>query len=309
MGTITKSRKIMNTCRLCRHSSHTILYEGPIRSGGVGSGFVEGYKILTCDNCGFVQLSPVPDNLDEFYETDEYRSQFDYQFDPSSIHRKYDHEQNERIARIGIQNIRGKDVLDLGSSAGVFLDAIHSLAERTIAIEPAAFYKDYLTGQGHTYYPYPEDAIASGEKVDIITCFDVIEHVPDPINLVKSAYQLLKPGGVFILSMPNLNDMLRKINKSEFYPFFFMIAHLNYFGSNVIPFLFNEAGFDTDSLKVDFLHKYGIENLIRWAKYGSPGPISEVDDLFDRFTNDHFRSDIERIGISSHLFISAKKKV
>jgi 2-polyprenyl-3-methyl-5-hydroxy-6-metoxy-1,4-benzoquinol methylase len=299
----------MIKCRICFHPEHSIVYEGQIRSGGVGSGFVKGYTVIECDKCGFVQLSPVPEKLDEFYETEEYRSQFDYKFDPSSIHSKYDHEQNERIARIGIQNIRGKIVLDLGSSAGVFLDTVHSLAHKTIAVEPAGFYKEYLTNKGHTYYPYPEDAIAAGELVDIITCFDVIEHVPDPLDLVKSAFKLLKPGGIFILSMPNLNDLLRKVTKDKFEPFFFMIAHLNYFGKDIIPYLFMEAGFKTDDLKVDFIHKYGLENLIRWAKYGSPGPICEVDNLLDRFANQHFKSDIERLGISSHLFISAKKKI
>ena len=231
----------MKKCRLCANADCSVIYDGPIRAGGVGSGKVDGFKILCCKKCSLTQLSPLPDNLDIFYETDEYRSQFDYQFDPSSIHKKYDHEQNERIARIGIQNLRGKIVLDFGSSAGVFLDAVHSLASKTIAIEPAGFYKEYLINQGHMYYPYPEDAINANEEVDIITCFDVIEHVPDPVGLVKSAAKLLKPGGLFVLSMPNLDDLLRKVNKEKFESFFFMIAHLNYFNAKVIPALFEDC--------------------------------------------------------------------
>jgi hypothetical protein len=58
---------------------------------------------------------------------------------------------------------------------------------------------------------------------------------------------------------------------------------------------------------IDFLHKYGVENMIRWAKYGTVGEVEEVDGLFDRIFNNHYRSEIERLGISSHLFIKGKK--
>jgi len=47
--------------------------------------------------------------------------------------------------------------------------------------------------------------------------------------------------------------------------------------------------------------------MIRWAKYGSVGQVKEVDGLFDRFFDNHYKSEIERLGISSHLFITAEK--
>jgi 2-polyprenyl-3-methyl-5-hydroxy-6-metoxy-1,4-benzoquinol methylase len=140
-----------------------------------------------------IYSSPIPEQLNDFYESHEYRKQWDYDFTPDSIHAKYDHEQNERISRIGIENIRGKSVFDLGASAGVFLDAISSSASRTIAIEPAGMYKEYLQSQGHAYYSYPEDACRENEKVGIISSFDVIEHVEKPKEFLSYAYELLKP--------------------------------------------------------------------------------------------------------------------
>ena len=297
----------MKKCRLCGSQIDKIIYDGPIRSAGVGSETVKGYEILECINCKLVQIYPVPDNLEEFYETEEYRSKFDLSFDPDSIHKKYDHEQNERINRIGVQNLRNKIVLDLGASAGVFLDAVQSLASETIAIEPANIYRDYLTSKKHRYYPYPEDAISNSIQADIVTCFDVIEHLSDPKLLVQNAFKLLKPGGIFILSMPNLNDFLRKIQKHDFEEFFFMKVHLNYFSETVIHELFKDLNFK--ALKIDYLHKYGIENMLRWMKYGEPGPINEFEGIFDRFSNANFKQNIERQGISSHLFITIVKDI
>lgn len=296
----------MKNCRLCNAELNKIIYDGPIRSAGVGSDKINGFEILECDNCNFVQIFPIPDNLDEFYETEEYRSTFELNFDPESIHKKYDHEQNERISRIGIQNIRNKVVIDLGASAGVFLDAIQSLASETIAIEPTKFYSKYLISKKHKYYPYPEDAINEQVQADIVTCFDVIEHLSNPKLLVENAFKLLKPGGIFVLSMPNLNDFLRKTIKSDFEEFFFMKVHLNYFSANAIDKLFDDIPFS--NLKIDYLHKYGIENMLRWNKYGKPGSTSEFDGIFDRYANNHFKLNIERQGISSHLFITAIKQ-
>jgi 2-polyprenyl-3-methyl-5-hydroxy-6-metoxy-1,4-benzoquinol methylase len=295
-------------CRLCEVSDmRELVYKGKIRSGGVGSDFIDGYFIYRCKQCHFVSLDPMPDDLTSFYETEEYRSRFDYSYDVESIHRKYAHEQTARITRIGVENIREKVILDLGSSAGVFLDVVQSSAKRTIAVEPAKIFKSYLLGRGHTHYSYPENAIAANEVVDLVTSFDVIEHLVDPKLFIKNAEKLLVPGGTFILSMPNMNDLLLKLNFDSFAPFFFQISHLNYFSESVIPKLFEGTKFK--NIKIGYLHKYGIENAMQWAIHGKPGLIQDQYNIFDDHFNTLYINEIERLGIASHLFIKAEKNL
>ena len=86
-----------------------------------------------------------------------------------------------------------------------------------------------------------------------------------------------------------------------------MKVHLNYFSESVVQELFKDLNFK--DLKIDYLHKYGIENMLRWMKYGEPGPINEFDGIFDRFSNANFKQNIERQGISSHLFITIVKDI
>ena len=88
-----------HVCRLCASKGYELLYSGSIRSGGVGSGFVDGYEICQCKECGLVSLSPLPDNLAEFYESEQYRQQFFEEIDVASMQRRYDVEQNERVSR------------------------------------------------------------------------------------------------------------------------------------------------------------------------------------------------------------------
>jgi len=292
------------TCRLCYSRNLVDYYRGPIRSGGVGSGEINGFAVKKCCDCNFVFLDPVPEGLDLFYESDEYRSRFDYTFDPEAIHNKYAHEQTARLYRIRVEHIRGRSLLDLGASAGVFLDVVRGYASRTVAVEPFTMYHEYLCSQGHDVFSYPQDAIESSVKVDIVTCFDVIEHIENPRDFISSAFKLLKPGGVFFLSMPNLDDLLLTIAPNKFKPFFFQVAHLNYFSSGVIPLLFEGSGFKINS--VDYIHKYGLDNLIRWVSESSTAPAA-ISGLFERTFLDHYKAEVERLGIASHLFIVATK--
>ena len=293
-------------CRICNCDNLEIYYQGPIRDGGVNGKQIDNKKILYCKKCDFYQLFPIPQNLEDFYETHEYRQKWDTEYNPSDLHKVYDHEQNERIKIIGIQNIRNKKVLDLGASSGVFLDTTIGVARETIAIEPMLLYKEYHLAKGHKYYAYPEEAISDGVKVDIVTCFDVIEHVIDPKLVISNIFNLLGSGGKLFLSMPSFHDLLLSICEDKFAPFFFQTAHLNYFTEKCMQNIFQDSNFS--SFEIDYLHKYNIDNLLGWVKHGKPGHASEFNFLNNRNFNDHYKTSIENLGVSSHFFITAFKK-
>ena len=66
------------------------------------------------------------------------------------------------------------------------------------------------------------------ESFDIITSFEVIEHINNPIPELKNFYKLLRKGGLVYLTTPNFNSLLRYRLKSEYnvicYP-----EHLSYY--------------------------------------------------------------------------------
>ena len=292
-------------CRLCGSKDFVTIYEGPVRDGGADANSVEGFSVQECQECGMASLMPLPTGLAEFYESHEYREKFDRDISPSGIHEVYDHEQSERIKRIGVENLRGQVVADFGCSAGVFLDAVKGIAKRTIAVEPASIFKDYLLSMGHEYFTYPRDLIDSGVKADIVVSFDVIEHLEDPLAFLCDVHEVLQPGGRFVLSMPSADDLLNKIAPSTFRPFFYQTAHINYFNRKSLGALFDASPFE--KVDIDYLHKYKIDNFVQWLDLGVPGKRN-LGDLFDRGFNNIYQSEIERLGISSHFFISAFKE-
>lgn len=292
------------SCRVCSSQDHVLIYHGPIRSGGIGSEAIDGHEIFQCNHCGFISLHPLPSSLADFYETDEYRLQFFSETEVEAMRKKYDHEQNARISRIGVQAMRGKIIADFGAGPGLFLDAIQGIAGRTIAIEPAKIYRDHFLSRGHAHFPYVADMIAASEKVDIAVSFDTIEHVMDVHQFAGQIYESLVEGGTLYLSMPNHMDVIRLICSEAYEPFFYQIAHLNYFNGNSARVLLESTGFK--NVTVAFLHKYNINNLIHWTKNGLPG-LFNAGTIFDGHFHNSYVSEIERMGLASHLFIKASK--
>lgn len=291
-------------CRLCESRSHKIIYDGPIRSGGIGSGFVDGYKISQCQDCDLVSLTPLPDNLAEFYESEQYRQQFFEEIDVESMQKRYDVEQNARLSRIGIQTARGKVIADFGAGPGLFLDAIQGVAKKTIAVEPSRLYQKYFQARGHGFYSYAQELLDAGQKLDVAVCFDTIEHILDLKDFVGQIYEALKDDGIFYLSMPNYDDIVRLLCPHSFEPFFFQISHLNYFTGKSASLLLEKAGFE--DVSTDYLHKYNVNNLLQWVRDGKPGAFNTGSTFDDHFQNVYVE-EIERLGNASHIFITARK--
>jgi 2-polyprenyl-3-methyl-5-hydroxy-6-metoxy-1,4-benzoquinol methylase len=58
---------------------------------------------------------------------------------------------------------------------------------------------------------FPDDAF------DAVTMSHVIEHVADPLQILKETYRILKPGGKLVLTTPNMHSLCHKIYKSSYY--------------------------------------------------------------------------------------------
>ncbi len=300
-----KTVRERNVCGICNSSEMRVIYSGRIRSGGIGSDFVEGHQVNQCVTCDFVFLNRLPEDINSFYESNAYREAFDYEIDISSMQKKFDPEQHARINRIGIENVRGKVVADFGAGPGIFIDAISAVAQKTIVVEPSQKYRDYLSQRGHKCFPYADQMLKEHTgQVDVVVSFDTIEHIPNVSEFTKQIHQSLKTGGVLYLSMPNLNDLIRSICPSDYNPFYFQVAHVNYFSKDTAARLLKDSGFA--NVSVDYIHKYNINNIFQWCKNGKPGAF-DTHETFDRAFHSHFIAEIERLGVASHLFITATK--
>ncbi len=79
------------------------------------------------------------------------------------------------------------------------------------------------------------------ETYDVVTLWHVVEHVPEPIQLVADAWRLVKPGGWLSIEVPNANDELLELSPA-FANYSYMIEHLSYFSPDMLSKLI-ELGF------------------------------------------------------------------
>jgi 2-polyprenyl-3-methyl-5-hydroxy-6-metoxy-1,4-benzoquinol methylase len=292
------------SCRICNSKESSAIYNGDVRSGGINSKFISGYTINECKSCHFVFISPIMSDLETFYESDKYRKEFFEEISVKDLQKDYDIEQNDRIKKIGIENIRGKVIGDFGAGPGLFLDAVQGLAEETIAIEPTKLYHKYFDSKGHKYYSNSNELLKSNLKLDVAVSFDTLEHIENIKEFTKSIYNSLRDDGVLYLSMPNHDDVARLLLPKELSPFLYMKAHLNYFTNKTAKLLLESQGFKVHY--TGYIHKYDLSNLLQWAKFGKPGKF-DTSNVFDENIQNNYINEINRLGLSSHLFLVAKK--
>lgn len=152
-----------------------------------------------CDSCGFRFFKPELAGSAEFYE--ELMKKKVYPLGAPEFARTI-----EFAARHGISG-----VLDVGGGEGAFLDLASKAGLRTCGVELNRDASRVAAGKGHRMFNnYLEDI--SLEEMDggseLLTLFQVVEHVSDPLGFVVSASRLLRPGGFLIIAVPSDRRML-----------------------------------------------------------------------------------------------------
>lgn len=114
-------------------------------------------------------------------------------------------------------SLSGKRILDIGCGGGAFLDAARELGAEIFGIDPNPLNGILL--EKHSIPHFIGYFDAKDEKViefqpDIITCFEVIEHLYSPHEILSGAHELLQKnaqGGKLILSTPNAFNLMRAL--------------------------------------------------------------------------------------------------
>jgi 2-polyprenyl-3-methyl-5-hydroxy-6-metoxy-1,4-benzoquinol methylase len=248
--------KIIN-CPLCNGGKYKILYSSTLTAKDHNfeelknnlKNTMDNYKkhgrIVRCLKCNLVYVNPT-ENLKNFLNA--YKQVVDPEYLATEKYRKilmYKH-----LNIIKMFKRRGT-LLDIGCFTGSFPEIVQKEGFLPYGIEPSRWAvriakarKIKIIGENL------EDTLLPFEKFDVISLWDVIEHLPNPNKIIKKLKKTLKEDGILAIGTPNIESLIAKIFKGK-HPYLIRM-HIVLFGPKTIKRLLENNGFS-----IIYLGSYG----------------------------------------------------
>jgi len=256
----------MMKCYLCGSYNYK-LREGQVRDN-------KQLDIYECNNCSLVFLSSAEHINENYYEESNMSDGLNVQ---EWLNETYV-DDNRRFEFVK-EMIINKDIVDFGSGVGGFLLRAKEIAKSITGIE--------LDNKIREHYKKNEinriTDINSLEdnSCDIITAFHVIEHLNDPVDILKLLVSKLKMGGRLIVEVPNSNDALLTIYKNKsFSEFTYWSPHLFLYNSNTLGLLFDKVG-GVNMEFCKYIQRYSLSNHLYWLSNNKPGGHQKWGNFID----------------------------
>lgn len=255
----------MQRCNLCGDSASHAVFSA------------KGYDLVECAGCGLAYIANPPDDaeLARIYSGDAgYHTAL---MKPgskawaTSLHTAQAH-------MAFMRRVPGKGrLLDVGCSTGQFLnlarDAGHSVSGIEFSDDSRVFAASHfgLSVESGCI----QDSDHEPGSLDVVTMFDVIEHVRDPLSDMAEVMRLLRPGGWFVLSTPNIDGLFPRLSRKlattlDYWPHPEPPFHLYQFSVVTLSEMLVKAGFEPGPvahLRIPLDYTFGsLTTLLRSPK-------------------------------------------
>ena len=137
----------------------------------------------------------------------------------------------------------GTRLLDVGCGEGFFLFNASKAGYTTKGIEISQDVAEYARREfGLDVEAKPFEELRFAENYfDVVTLWQVLEHVPYPLMVLKEVHKILKPGGLLATSTPDIEGILAKIFRRKWWNL--RRLHINQFTTKTLTDMLNRAGF------------------------------------------------------------------
>lgn len=233
-------------CCLCGSSRRKTLYPANIPPHLVFSPetFCQSYannytlQIVRCMDCGFVFNDPreTPEALANIYS----------QVEDETYIQELPGKQANFIRNLKtIEKYKQSGMLlDVGCGHGHFLGMADANRWHRIGVEPGSDAAETARSLYNleVYNTTIGDAPIPPASIDAISMLHVIEHVFDPLELVKQASSFLKPGGIVYIETPDIGSTFARIMGRRWW--YIMRFHSHYFSKHSLRFVCQKAGLE-----------------------------------------------------------------
>lgn len=204
----------------------------------------EEYDLMRCSSCSYVWLAdpPKPEEMGIHYSEDYHRAIMagGEKSAPSRWQR-----QRDVIAR----HKKGGAILDIGCSSGAFLGTMKGGDWKLYGIdmEASTAEKARAATGAEVFVGDVLDAPFPAESFDVITGFDLLEHVYHPRQFLARVLEWLKPGGIFYAGVPNIESWESRVLGTYWYGLE-LPRHISLFSPQSLRQVLTSLGFQEISL-------------------------------------------------------------
>ncbi len=173
------------------------------------------FQILRCASCGLARTYPVPyDGNITTYESPEWATDAIENETVSNryIYRSISSEMLKEIER----EKDGDRLLDIGCGVGNLLDLARSNSWDTYGVELSQAHCKYAESIGlKVANSTLNDAGFKDGFFDAISMVHLLEHIPQPLELLKEARRILKPDGILVIDTPDISTLTARFQKER----------------------------------------------------------------------------------------------
>jgi len=194
-------------------------------------------KYVKCRNCHLIYMNP----LERIGKTNEYYRK------AKNIHAPIVRDSCLRTAQSQLRLIQkhasGPNLLDIGCGQGFFLFNASRAGYAAKGVEISQDAVAYARSEfGLDVEDKPIETLRFDEAhFDVVTLWQVLEHVPYPLMMLREVYRILKPGGLVVVSTPNIGGIPARILRRRWWDI--KRLHINQFATKTLTHVLRNAGF------------------------------------------------------------------
>jgi len=232
-------------CNLCGADDTELVFEK------------DGFSHVKCKICGLVYVNPRLDDIinNQNIIGNNFISEHDGINETAQI--DYSGKRMLRLQREARGYLKYKTkghIIDIGCGAGGFLKAARDTGwNYPEGIEIVETIAEYARKFFPVHTKPIEDTYLQENHFDVARLNNVIEHLSDPKRVVSEIFRILRPGGLFVLSTPNIDSISVKMCGKK-WQYFGGDDHIYLFSPETLKRMLNEAGFEIISIQTKGTH-------------------------------------------------------
>lgn len=217
------------------------------------------FTFYECRGCGALRIDPVPDDipLGVLYPPNYYSFSHGLESPTYRVKQWID----KRLIKVILDRLAGNElsVLDVGGGSGWQMDLVRQISPRiarTEVVDIDTTGQALVISRGHHFTLSRVEDFESSQRYDLVLMMNLVEHVKDPVEVLRSIGGLLSTQGVILVKTPNTDSLDARLFRRHDWAGFHCPRHW---------VLFNEA-----SLRLAARHA-GLQ--CRWVCYTQGGPF------------------------------------